>query len=301
MQRLNSGESYVDIGRSIGLNYNGIKRLSISYQIILNKEDSKIYKVVQEHPIEEFRYLVTIKRRSEICDMLGINSSMLDYVFVYYGLNVPLESRVRHANETKASATEQQKQQKTEKLRASTTKQWVNRSADDKKRIYEKALETKRKNKSFNTSKPEENLYHALVDKYGECNVYRQYYDDYRYPFMCDFYIKSCDLFIELNLFCVHGTHPFVTNSILDQIEMGKIIEKANYQPLMVKKLNTWLCTDFKKLETAINENLNYVAIYEDGVYSTIPRFDIGAYSELSWYDLRQYLTQQTDLTVLEK
>lgn len=58
---------------------------------------------------------------------------------------------------------------------------------------------TKKQNNSFNKSKPEEYFYNYLLHKYSKEDIVRQYRDE-RYPFACDFYIKSQDLFIELNL-----------------------------------------------------------------------------------------------------
>ena len=75
-----------------------------------------------------------------------------------------------------------------------------------------KALETKKKNGTFNSSKPEEDYYNLLKEKYGEEDVVRQYRDE-RYPFACDFYIKSLDLFIECNYSWTHGGHPFDENN----------------------------------------------------------------------------------------
>ena len=65
--------------------------------------------------------------------------------------------------------------------------------------IKEKEYQTKKEHGTFNTSKPEENYYEYLKTIYDETDVIRQYKDK-RYPFCCDFYIKSKDLFIELNL-----------------------------------------------------------------------------------------------------
>ncbi len=66
--------------------------------------------------------------------------------------------------------------------------------------ILEKINNTKRANGTFNTSKPEDAIYKILLDNFGEEDVIRQYRDECRYPFNCDFYIRSLDLFIELNL-----------------------------------------------------------------------------------------------------
>ena len=56
-----------------------------------------------------------------------------------------------------------------------------------------------KKNNSFNKSKEEEKYYSYLLHLYSSEDIVRQYYDKDRYPFHCDFYIKSEDLFIEVN------------------------------------------------------------------------------------------------------
>ena len=44
-------------------------------------------------------------------------------------------------------------------------------------------------------------------------DIIRQYYDKDRYPFNCDFYIKSKDLFIEYQGHPSHGYCPFNRNN----------------------------------------------------------------------------------------
>lgn len=71
--------------------------------------------------------------------------------------------------------------------------------AEKRAEIQEKSMNTKRRNGTFNSSKPEELFYEALIEKFGADNIVRQY-KCASYPFNCDFYVKSRDLFIELNL-----------------------------------------------------------------------------------------------------
>lgn len=73
-------------------------------------------------------------------------------------------------------------------------------------------IEARRKNNTWNTSQPEEDTCRWLVDQFGSNDIVRQYRDKVRYPFNCDFYIKSIDLFIELNLHWTHGGRPFDPN-----------------------------------------------------------------------------------------
>ena len=62
-----------------------------------------------------------------------------------------------------------------------------------------KRFNSMRLHNTFNKSKSEDKMYQKLCEQYGASDVIRQYYDKTRYPFHCDFYIKSKDLFIELN------------------------------------------------------------------------------------------------------
>lgn len=133
--------------------------------------------------------------------------------------------------------------------------------------IQNKIQETKRVHKTFNTSKPENLYYNYLCNKYGKENVLRQYKDD-RYPFNCDFYIKSEDLFIELNLFPTHGKEPFDENNILhiEYLERCKISPK-NWIEAQIPLI--WAGTDVLKWETAQKNKLNYLRIYNlEGIYN---------------------------------
>lgn len=65
-------------------------------------------------------------------------------------------------------------------------------------RIAQKVCVTKKKNGSFNSSQAEKDTLKLLQETYGKDNVLTQYKSAV-YPFRCDFYIKSEDLYIELN------------------------------------------------------------------------------------------------------
>lgn len=125
----------------------------------------------------------------------------------------------------------------------------------------EKDYETKRKNKSFNTSKPEIELYNSLCEQYGKDNVLRNYKCE-RYPYYCDFYIPSEDKFIELNLHWTHGLKPYDKNDEFCQNQLKVWQEKAKTSQFYQEAINTWTIRDVRKLETAKNNNLNYEVIY---------------------------------------
>lgn len=47
-------------------------------------------------------------------------------------------------------------------------------------------------------------MYERLAVTFGPDDVVRQYRDP-RYPFFCDFYVRSLDLFVECNFHWTHG------------------------------------------------------------------------------------------------
>ena len=135
---------------------------------------------------------------------------------------------------------------------------------DVRESMVEKMNPTKVRNNSFNTSKPEEEFYQYLITVFGEEDVVRQYTDS-RYPFRCDFYIKSQDLFIELNLLWTHGGHPFDPESEEDRNLLEYWQTKAETSDFYKNAIETWTIRDVKKLEAAKKNNLNYITYYSLG------------------------------------
>lgn len=121
---------------------------------------------------------------------------------------------------------------------------------------------TMKENNSYLTSKPEEKLYEELKEKYGKENVKRNYNQDPRYPFYCDFYIISEDLFIELNKHPSHGPHPFNPNNKEDQKLLKEWEEKAKTSEYYKTAIDVWTRRDVNKINTAKENNLNYITIY---------------------------------------
>lgn len=107
-------------------------------------------------------------------------------------------------------------------------------------------LKSKRENGTFNISQPEEDMYEILLTKFDKSDVIRQYKDK-RYPFACDFYIKSEDLFIELNASWTHGGHWFDENNKedLDVLKIWKYRSKTSkYYKSAIK---VWTKKDIEK------------------------------------------------------
>lgn len=127
-----------------------------------------------------------------------------------------------------------------------------------------KEYETKKKNNSFNSSKMEQDLISEMVKIYGENDVIHPYRDE-RYPFNCDIYIKSQDLFIEVHGTVEHYGRPFDKNNPLDVQEANTILEKAKNRGAKSRYWNIyrwWTEIDPNKLETFRKNNLNFKIIY---------------------------------------
>ena len=119
---------------------------------------------------------------------------------------------------------------------------------------------TMHNNGSFQSSKPEEDFYQLLLENYNIEDIKREYDKDPRYPFKCDFYIVSEDLFIEINAHPTHGDHPFDPNNENDLKLLDELKNKNSDWSNAI--IETWTIRDVKKFEFARKNNLNYKAIY---------------------------------------
>ena len=133
--------------------------------------------------------------------------------------------------------------------------------------IQEKIYNTKLLNNSFNISYQEDVCFDLLKEKYSDC--IRQYKSEL-YPFNCDFYIPSLDLYIEYNGSHYHHYHPFNINDDNDLNELNRLKEKAENSNAHKngKKsqydniIYTWTILDLKKRNIAQQNNLNYIEFW---------------------------------------
>ena len=133
--------------------------------------------------------------------------------------------------------------------------------------IQKKIYNTKLKNHSFNISYQEDVCFDLLKEKYSDC--IRQYKSEL-YPFNCDFYIPSLDLYIEYNGSHYHHYHPFDINDDNDINELNRLKEKAENSNAHKngKKsqydniIYTWTILDSKKRNIAQQNNLNYIEFW---------------------------------------
>ena len=120
-----------------------------------------------------------------------------------------------------------------------------------------KTYNTKKKNGTFNVSKPEDECYEILKSKYPD--IKRQYRSEL-YPFNCDFYIPNLDLYIEYNGTWTHGEHPYNPNNIEDQNKVQQWIDKDT--DFYRNAIDVWTIRDINKRNKAKENNLNYIEFW---------------------------------------
>ena len=148
---------------------------------------------------------------------------------------------------------------------------------------YSKVIESKRKNHTFNTSKEEEKMYKILIKNFPKYTILRGYEDErYKNPnngnrFICDFYIKELDLFIELNGHYTHGKHPFDEKNKEDVALLNEY--KTKTAPSYKMIIEVWANRDVLKRKIAKENHLNYLTFYgsklkEEEIISKINNFN---------------------------
>ena len=125
--------------------------------------------------------------------------------------------------------------------------------------FIEKGKNTKLKNGTYATSKIEQELFKELKTQYGENNIIHNYKSE-QYPFACDFYIKTYNLYIEIQGNWTHGKHPYDINDINDNNILNKWKNKKTQY--YNSAINVWTIKDVNKRNLAKEHNLNYIEIF---------------------------------------
>lgn len=179
-------------------------------------------------------------------------TSIQKYGKEYYTQTEEYKQRVKSKKEEKISKLR-------EYFRSTYGVDWVTQSKD----FIDKCNNSKHKNNSFNSSKPEEEVRELLIDIFGKDDVKYQYKES-RYPFECDFYIQSLDLFIECNFHWTHMFHPFNKDDEDDINKLNILKEKAKTSKFYENAIQVWTIRDVNKLQTAVKNNLKYIVLYND-------------------------------------
>ena len=122
--------------------------------------------------------------------------------------------------------------------------------------IAEKIFQTRKKNKTTNTSQNEIKIYQMLCKKFDDVKTQ---YKSKLYPFACDFYIPSIDTYIEYQGIWTHGKEPYIGTD-----EQNKILEKwRNKNTIFYNNaIHNWTISDTIKRKTAKDNNLNWIEFF---------------------------------------
>ncbi len=222
-----------------------IRRTGYGY-VLQNPSSVKKYKNTMSNKTKNEKEYINKKREQTNIRRYGYNSDMQNELVKFKSR----QSKLRKYGDEYFNNRKKHKQ---------TLKQ---RYGDENYVNIQKIIESKRKNNSFNVSNPEKECYKLLCSVFGEENVKKQYDKDQRYPFLCDFYIKSKDLFIEYNGHWTHGKHPFDMNNMNDNDKLKKWEEKSQNSNFYKKAVEVWTIRDIKKRNTAKQNNLNYLEFF---------------------------------------
>ena len=130
--------------------------------------------------------------------------------------------------------------------------------------------------KGCHISKIEKEFINYLKQNYPNDFIYQ--YKSELYPFRCDFYIKSLDLYIEIQGTWQHGIHPFNENDMNDLYILNQLKNRESNALNILKlesteysnAINCWVNGDTKKRNIAKKNNLNYLEIFSCNIYECI-------------------------------
>lgn len=94
------------------------------------------------------------------------------------------------------------------------------------------------------------------------------------YPFNCDFYILSLDLYIEYNGTWTHGGCFYDENNKENRNTLENWKRLSECSRFYQNAIETWTVRDIRKLNTALENNLNYVVWFnEEQAYDWIEKY----------------------------
>ena len=148
---------------------------------------------------------------------------------------------------------------------------------DNKETFTEKIFDTKRKNHSFKKSSKEDKLFEILSSNW---KVIRQYHSEV-YPYACDFFIPELNLYIEYNGTWTHGKHPYNKNNSTDTDTLLEWQNKGINSKFYLNAIETWTLRDVNKLNTAKQNKLNYMMIYQNISFQDIVELIVQEYTDI--------------------
>ena len=212
-----------------------LKKFGVEFPLQqLKKENSEIYQKISQTCINKFGVDSLLKNKE-------VREKIKQTNIQKYGVDNPLKNKEIR-----------------EKIKQTNIQKYGVDNPLKNKEIWKKSQDNRQ---ISSKSKLENNFLNYLKLKYEPDDIITQYKST-EYPYYCDFYIKSINLYIEIQGHWTHNDHPFDINNLNDQLIMDIWRTKSLSDKYYKNALNTWTIKDVEKRNTAIQNNLNYLEIF---------------------------------------
>ena len=212
-----------------------LKKFGVEFPLQqLKKENSEIYQKISQTCINKFGVDSPLKNKE-------VREKIKQTNIQKYGVDSPLKNKEIR-----------------EKIKQTNIQKYGVDNPLKNKEIWKKSQDNRQ---ISSKSKLENNFLNYLKLKYESDDIITQYKSK-EYPYYCDFYIKSINLYIEIQGHWTHNDHPFDINNLNDQLIMDIWRTKSLSDKYYKNALNTWTIKDVEKRNTAIQNNLNYLEIF---------------------------------------
>ena len=212
-----------------------LKKFGVEFPLQqLKKENSEIYQKISQTCINKFGVDSPLKNKE-------VREKIKQTNIQRYGVDNPLKNKEIR-----------------EKIKQTNIQKYGVDNPLKNKEIWKKSQDNRQ---ISSKSKLENNFLNYLKLKYESDDIITQYKSK-EYPYYCDFYIKSINLYIEIQGHWTHNDHPFDINNLNDQQIMNIWRTKSLSDKYYKNALNTWMIKDVEKRNTAIQNNLNYLEIF---------------------------------------
>ena len=212
-----------------------LKKFGVEFPLQqLKKENSEIYQKISQTCINKFGVDSLLKNKE-------VREKIKQTNIQKYGVDNPLKNKEIR-----------------EKIKQTNIQKYGVDNPLKNKEICKKSQDNRQ---ISSKSKLENNFLNYLKLKYEPDDIITQYKSK-EYPYYCDFYIKSINLYIEIQGHWTHNDHPFDINNLNDQLIMDIWRTKSLSDKYYKNALNTWTIKDVEKRNTAIQNNLNYLEIF---------------------------------------
>lgn len=244
-----------DIAKETEISYATLRFLLQKYGINKNKNLDLI--ICNKDSLYE-EYIVQNKTRRQIAEECNVSEAFVKKKLRQFSIEKPVA--LYHQNTVKG-CKDLQEQIVTKRSKTMLERYGVEYYTVSEDFI-EKARNTLDKNKTWTTSKAEDNVYSELLKKFP--GTLRQY-SSKEYPFNCDFYIPELNLYIEYQGTWSHGRRPFDLNDAdcINTLNKWKDrLKQLGPSSRYADAIKVWTVRDPLKRKTAKDNKLNWIEFF---------------------------------------